>query len=309
MAYQLLSPFTLAGVILFTGLTYFVARGALPALMNAPGGPRRNWQFRLSDMYILIFQLCISGWLTYEPDEEFGTLFNIAGLAILWSLQGLWWYWGVRFLSRNNVTDSLRRLIILGVVFPLFACFPLLNCVCIMLCPPLAAVAMIPLIIYAQFVKFILAWVLAEPTYASRWRPFQWIICVLLFMIATPAVTTPMWCGYTIPPLYYEFQVRRFRKEMQWTADVPAIQAWLKSTDITQWQQKDIPLDELPACVRKLHGRPFATQYGSLVIGYGGGFCHWGMEIAAPGTLKPAWASSEYSLPIRDGAWVWIDDH
>ena len=305
MAFQLLNPFVLAGVLFFTLLAFVFIRERLPTLFKPPVGHRRPWQCRLTDIYILLFQLCVSGWLTYEPDEEYGPLENIEGLAILWSLQSLWWYWGVRYLSWNGVTDSLRRLAVLGIVFPLLFCWPLVNCMCSMYCPPVTVIAAIPLLVYMYCAKFVVAWALASPVELSRWRRLGWIIWMVLFLAATPFVTAPMWCGFSMMPIYYKIQVRRFRKEMRWTANVPAIQAWLKSTDVSQWKEASIiPREKLPACVRWLDGYSHITQENTLVISNGGGFCHWGMEIASPRTTKPGWSSRKYSLPLSDGAWV-----
>jgi hypothetical protein len=118
-----------------------------------------------------------------------------------------------------------------------------------------------------------------------------------------------MWCGYTVPPVYYKIHVRRFRKEMQRTADVPAIQAWLKETNLAKLTTKGIPIEKQPECVRRLSGFVFSNSPGTIVISHGSGFGHWGVEIAAKGTLKPPWSSDKYSIPLSDGAWVWSDDH
>ena len=307
MAYQLLNPLTLLPLVVITILMFAGTPKRLQSAIALPlRVPRPKWQCHLSDLYVLVFQFGIAGLMTYETDEEFGPVWALGGLAVLWSLQAYVWYMAIRSLSWNQINDPLRRLQMLGIAFPLMIFFPLMSCMAPMMCvfPVLAAI--LPAWAYQKIMPYFAAWAYKPVSVQSRWRRVAWVLTLALSLVAVPLATWPMWSGYSMPPVYYKIHVRRFRKEMQQTADIPAIQAWLKTPDAANYMDRDVPLSAQPSCVSSIAGHAYLCSPGRLLIYQGSGFGHWGLEVAALGTAK---SSQNYSLPLADGAWVWIDDH
>lgn len=314
MAYQLLNPITLIFIAVLTLLARLAARIAWAPLFVPPPNPCPPWQCRISDIYILLYQLALSGWLTYEPDDEFGPAVTIGGLTVLWTTQGLWWYWGVQALSWLKVTDSLRRAVVMGAVVPLVHGWVLLACAISVLAAPLLVVPLVVELCLSVVFRRIAAWIAKPPTADSNknpdWKAVGWAVCLLLLIGSIPTITAPMWLGYSIPPLYYKIQLRRFRNEMKWTADIPAIQAWLAKAKLkAPGTNYDLNADEAPQCVKNITGRLLISRENTLVFIFGSGFGHWGLEVAPRGSHKPEWSLNKYSLPLADGAWVWSDDH
>jgi hypothetical protein len=171
MAFQLLNPFTLIPLLVLTVIVFAeTSKNLQSAIVKPQLVPRPPWQCHLSDIYILLFQFCVSGWLTYEPDEEYGPLWNVGGLIVLWSLQGFVWYLAIRSMSWNRVADPLRRFMILGFVFPLVLFFPLMSCMVPMMCVFPALVALLPLFIYLNIMYLFAAWAYKPVVEMSKWR-------------------------------------------------------------------------------------------------------------------------------------------
>ena len=244
--------------------------------------------------------------MTFEPDAEYNVFWNLGGLAVLWGLQIIFGAHGVQALSRRQINDPIQRAMVLGILMPPVLFMPLTSCMVSMICVLPFVVGLALLALELQLINVISAIVIDPNSFVVRHRKLGWALCLLGVLAATPLSIAPMWCGYTFPPVYYKIHAHRFRQLMRMTADVSAIQAWMRSVDITQWSGKDVPNTSQPDCVKNLDGYVFVSRSGTLIISHGGGFGHWGLEVSTNGVQKP-WRG--YALPLVDGAWVWTDDH
>lgn len=315
MAPQLIEPFTLGTILILTYFAHVVARRRFAMLFGAVSAPVAKTQFRLADVYVLLFQFALSACFASDSIAP-AQWSNIAGLLILWALQGLWWYWGVRALSRRGIDDPLRRVVALGVVCPWVFAWPLastgIGIGSFMFGPFLVILLLLPCLLVFALLNHVVHWIVNAPS-VPKLRRLIWFPALIFLLISTPLATAPFWSGFTVPPIFYTSHVLRFRQEMRWRADIPAIQAWMKTVDLKtfgQTQEYRNPMElKPPKAVTDLSTYLYVTPEGSLVLTWGGGFGHWGLEVAEKGTPIGPFAAHKYALPLADGAWVWIDDH
>jgi len=111
----------LATLGLFVGITSFMfGRLPLKPLLDAHRNPLRPTQFLLTDIYALLVQVMIAGFLItkLQGDENGADRFKLTQAALITPLLVFWWFIGVRWLSRAGVQKVLRRLEVLLVAVP-----------------------------------------------------------------------------------------------------------------------------------------------------------------------------------------------
>lgn len=315
MAYQLLEPMN-ALFLLIMSMVALAGGYSVMTPLHSRRKPALRWQCRLPDVMVLLTQLAAAGALVFRRDEEISLAEEIGGLAFLWALMTLWWWLGVRTLSRKAIDDPLRRFVVLALLCPVIYGWPLVVLMgnpifLIFFANILLLIPLLLLLLLYKVTRRIADWVAqpVNPAAATAPRglaPLRWIAGLVLCVVMTTAVTIPLWTGYTVGPIFYKTALHRFRTEMRLRADVPAMQNWLAHADV-ETLKKSIELKpaELPSCVTRLTDRACVTDEGTLVLIWGNGFGHWGLTIAPPGTPLPGEDSREYHLPLADGAWVW----
>jgi hypothetical protein len=302
---------------------YAMGNAVFTPLTQSTRDAEDKWQCYTADILILVFQLGLAGLFTTDPGFELAIASEVAGLFLLWSLfYGGWWV-GVRALSFARIREPFRRAVILGIVCPLTFCWPLGSLVCN---PLFLAITIIGLPLAVLIIALLLKvchtltlWISRPAHEDAYWQCMQrrwpwlaapkWILLLCLVSGSMYIATWPVWSGLTIGPMFYKTHLVRFRGEMRRTADIPAIQKWMQETDFAKVPQETwgVKTEALPACVRSLSTHFRYTQRKTLSFVWGGGFGHWGLEVAAPGTPMPPSHSRAYYLPLRDGAWVWAE--
>ena len=321
MADQLVDPMNAFFLLILVPASLACGTWVLGPLVSTRRNSRGAWQCRLPDVLLLAVQLATGGAIACKPDDELGIGSELAGLAVLWSILALWWWMGVRVLSMSQIDDPFRRFVILGIVCPTIYCWPLI----VLMANPLFLIffvnflLVIPLLGLAAVFwvcRAVVRWA-AKPVSESRAQsfvlsrqlaPLRFAACGLVCALAITGATSPLWCGITIGPMFYKTHLRRFRTAMRYDADIPVIQAWLQSHDMTAIKKEsygEIVAGELPPCMSQLSYRVFLSPEGTLKLIWGGGFGHWGLEVAPRGTTMPPSSPREYHLPLADGAWVW----
>lgn len=314
MAFQLLDPLNLVFLLILTAAALAIGSWVMTPLASTRK-PALRWQCHLPDILVLVTQLALAGALVFRIDEELSVALEFGGLAVLWAIMTLWWWIGIRILSRREIVDPRRRFVVLAVLCPMIYSWPLtvvmgnplflLIFANILLLIPLLALAVI-----FKLGRWIANWV-AQPASRSpapgRLVLLRWLGALLICATVTTGATSPLWSGYSVGPVFYRTALRQFRMQMKRRADIPAIQGWLQRTDVTKLNKDgcEIASRDLPECVTSLSDRACIKDDGTLILVWGGGFGHWGLAVAAPGTPMPPQSSREYHLRLADGAWVW----
>ncbi len=94
------------------------------------------------------------------------------------------------------------------------------------------------------------------------------------------------------------------------------VKIWLNPAQVRQWaaaqqpaadRTEDMPYPHWPSSLQHAASTPghliVDSKRQRLTLVEGGGFGHWGIEIAAPGSNAPEMEG--YTLQVADGVWVW----
>ena len=114
-----------------------------------------------------------------------------------------------------------------------------------------------------------------------------------------------LWIVATVPPSARTFTAGYWLHAKAW-ADVSEIRTWAAGRSPSDDRFEPIGADQWPASLRRMSvsgGTVTCDPKSLTVIFYeGGGFGHWGLTVAPPGTPPPA---DRHAIKLEDGAWVW----
>jgi hypothetical protein len=307
-----LLDFGTAFLILLSYLILIPSGRALFALTTRDPGVNTRWT--IADAWVLVLMFGVAGALCFRPEREIGLSDELIGLSMLYGMIFVGWYVGIRGLCENKVVDPLDRAMVLGVLLPPVFLWPLIwnlfnpILMALMLVPGLAFI--VGATIWSRVVSKVLTRVM-ERRASPKTSEQHWIgglRVVALTIAVTAASTTPLWAGHFASPFTFMPGLRAYRAEVLQTADIPAIQEWLGTLDPSDSKlEEKVWKGECPPCIRSL-GRAHLTDRGTVMITRGGGFGHWGLEVAPKGTPTPAAMRRYDVLPVADGAWVFREN-
>ena len=114
-----------------------------------------------------------------------------------------------------------------------------------------------------------------------------------------------LWIVAMIPPSARTFTAGYWFHAKVW-ADVEEIRTWAARRAPSVDRFEPIGAEKWPASLRRMQvsgGTVTCDPKSRTVMFYeGGGFGHWGLTVAPPGTPLPA---DRYAIKLQDGAWVW----
>ncbi|HEY3324536.1 MAG TPA: hypothetical protein VGP72_29055 [Planctomycetota bacterium] len=108
---------TCACIVAVVAITGALARWMLKPLFDAQSKVKSKVQYFITDIYVLILQMAITG-LPMASVPRYRSEDTIIACIGVWVLLALFWWLGVHILSAAQITRALPRAVSLGITIP-----------------------------------------------------------------------------------------------------------------------------------------------------------------------------------------------